>query len=356
MALPSIGRLESEALENYGDMDAYNELLRYDGIVRGLATGEGIKLETGGRDNFVERVLYGQNSNVAARGKNQQVLTVDDDGFTQAKTPQRIVDGAMVYNQIEQDQVAGDWKLAPSLIKDKIQQFSTTWVQVIADLMRQATPGANDPYTLLPGGTTGTVNGILIARTRAQQTTDAATTAGIDRTNAWWQNQYSNTSYDLTSVAGRRGLHLDVYAACTRGDGEAYAPNLGICGTAALSSLGAAADNNRRATYSDGGQIKFGFEDIVFYNARIIRDSSSRFTNKVAFINTKALKIKVLKGQSGVKKEMLTQDNNLGGLPIFWKHQGLSDIDTLNYVTLGYLTFNFVPKSLIDHGLADNVS
>lgn len=358
MAVP-FTRLESEALDNYGSPQAFDNLMRYDGIIEGLGGNEGIKFEEGGQPNFRERLLYGQNSNVAARGKNQQISTVDDEGYTLSSVPQKIVDGSIVYNQIELDQIAGNPAIAGGLIEDKIDQFNSTWIQVIADLLRQATPGANDPYTLLPSGTTGTVNGILIARTPTQQGTDGATTAGISRTNSWWQNQYSNTSYDLTTTAGRRGLHLDVYAPCTRGNSAMFEPNIGICSTVVLSSLGAAADNNRRGTYSDAnGNMKLGYDNIMFYNARLVRDSSSRFLNgsagKVAFINSRAIKLKVLKGQGKVSKEMLDQRNNLKSLPIFWKHKNMSDIDSLNYVTIGYITFNLVPKSLQDHGLADN--
>lgn len=358
MAVP-FDRLVSEALENYGQKEAYDNLRRHDGIIEAFGANEAIKIEEGGRDNFVERTLYGQNSNVAARGKQQQISTVDDEGFTQIKVPQKIVDGSIVWNQIELDQIAGDAKLAPGLIEDKTDQFGSTWVQVISDLLRQASPGANDPYTLLPSGTTGTVNGILIERTPAQQATDAATTAGISRgDNSWWRNQFSSTSYDLTTAAGRRGLLLDVYLPCQRGSGTGMAPNVGVCSRVILASLAGAYDSGKRAMFSEQGTAKFGASNIVFENATLVGDSSSRFLNssagKVAFLNTKALVIKVLKGQGKVTKEMLTQRNNLGSLPIFWKHKAMSDIDTLNYVSIGYITFNLVPKSLQDHGLANN--
>lgn len=361
MAVP-FDRLVSEALENYGQKEAFDNLRLADGIIDAFASNEAIKIEEGGRDNFVERTLYGQNTNVAARGKQQQIDTVDDEGFTQIKAPQKIVDGSIVWNQIELDQIAGNAALCPGLIEDKTEQFGTTWVQVIATLLRQATPGSNDPLTILPSGTTGTVNGILIARTVAQQGTDASTTLGISRgDNSWWRNQFSSTSYDLTTTAGRRGLYLDVYAPCVRGSGKSFEPNVGVCSTVVLASLGAAADNNRRAMYSDAsGKMKLGYDNIMFYNAQLIRDSSSRFLNGsaglVAFLNTKALVMKVLKGQGKVTKEMLTQRNNLGSLPIFWKHKAMSDIDTLNYVSVGYVTFNLVPRSLQDHGLANNCS
>ena len=360
MAVPYT-RIVSEAIESYGDKEASNNLAQYDGITGVFGLKGAIEFEQGGREEFRERTLYGQNTNIAARGQNAQITTVDDEGYTLITTPQRLVNGAIVMNQIQIDQVQGNAALAISLADDKIKQFDSSWVITIADLLRQATPGASDPYTLLPSGTTGAVNGILVARTPAQQGTDGATTAGISRgDNSWWRNQYSNTSFDLTSVAGRRGLDFNVYQPCTRGSGKDWQPNFGISGGAVMASLSASADNNRRGSIADGEMAAFGYDNIMFQNAAIIRDSSSRFLNgsasKVAFVNTKMLKVKVLKGAGKVSQSALNGRNGLKSLPIFWKHQMMSDIDTMNYVSVGYVTFNFVPKSLQDHGLADNCS
>lgn len=371
MAVP-FDRITSEALENYGNKKAFDNLAQKDGIVRAFGlSGDGIKLAsneeleivTGGQSNFVERTLYGQNTNIAHRSKTQEINITDDEGYTLIKVPQRIVDGAIVYNQIERDQVAGEWAIAPGLLEDKFDQYNDSWVQVIATALRQATPGALDPFTLLPSGTTGTVNGILIARTPAQQGTDAATTAGISRgDNSWWRNQYSNTSYDLTSTAGMRGLYNDVYANCMRGIGVGWEPNIGVCGNVAIASFGAAKSNNSRGTYQDAKSQKtqFGADNIMFYNAQLVPDSSTRFVNKVALINTRALKIKVLKGQGNSLKGMMTENNGMGSLPIFWKEGGegsfVNDPKTLLWIKLGYLVYNLVPRSLQDHGLADNIS
>ena len=61
-------------------------------------------------------------------------------------------------------------------------------------------------------------------------------------------------------------------------------------------------------------------------------------------------------GKGGPTQDMLDEENNLKGLPIYWKHKGMSDYASLNYNWVGYLTYNLVPKSLIDHGLADNIT
>lgn len=375
MAVP-FDRITSEALENFGNKKAFDNLAQKDGIVRAFGmAGDGIKLATneelevvvGGQSNFVERTLYGQNTNVAHRSKTQEVDITDDDGFTLIKVPQRIIDGAIVYNQIERDQVAGNWAIAPGILEDKFMQFNDSWVQVIATALRQATPGALDPFTLLPSATTGTVNGILIARTPAQQATDAATTAGISRgDNSWWRNQYSNTSYDLTTAAGNRGLYTDVYAPAMRGIGVGWEPNIGVCANVVIGSFGAAITNNRRGTYQDAKSAKsqLGADNIMFYNAMLVPDSSSRFLNgtagKVALINSRTIKLKVLKGQGNSLKGQMSEDNGMGSLPVFWKEGGegsfVNDPKTLLWIKIGYLVYNLVPRALQDNGLADNCS
>jgi len=368
MALPSqtitYDRLATEVLDNVGSMEAYDNLRLYDGVIEAFGRFGGIVPELGGGPSFNERVLYGSNQTVAFRGKAGGITITDDDGYTMARVTQRIISGLVVWNQVEADQVAGDKWRTGDLMKDKVNQFSSTWVQTWATALRQAVPTANDPLTILPSGTTGDVNGILIPRTPAQQATDAATTAGISRGDySWWRNQYSNTSYDLTTVAGRGALYADVYAPCVRGAGGLYEPNVAPCHAIVLGDLGASSDNNRRGSIADGSKAKFGYDSIMFYNAELIRDSSARFLNgtagKVAFLSVgpnKSLVIKFLKGQGGVKKEMLDQRNNLGSMPIFWKHQAHSDVNSLNWVSLGYCVASLVPKGLQDNGLADNIA
>ena len=370
MAVP-FTRLASEAIENYGSKKAYDNLRRADAIVAALAGGGGIKfakagevqMATGGTA-FRQRTLYGQNSNVAHRGRSATIETNDDEGYTMSEVPIRVLDGSIVFNQVELDMVQGNPAISEGLVEDKIDQFASTWVQVGADALRQGTPGANDPFTLLPDANTGTVNGILIDRTPAQQATDAATTAGISRgDNSWWRNQYSNTSYDLTTQAGRRGLDLDVYWPCVRGLGEGFDPNVGVCARVIIASLGSGVDTNRRTDYQDAsGKAYIGVDTIVLKSATLYPDSSTRFLNgtagKIALINTRGLMLKVLKGSGTTVKDMLDQRNNLGGLPIYWKQGGAkqfeNDIDSLKWVKIGYVSYNLMPLSLQDHGLADN--
>jgi hypothetical protein len=372
MAVPA-DRITTQALEAFGNKQFYDNLAAKDGIIRAFGQGGGIKIAReneieyvqGGQGNFVEGTLYGQNTNIAHRSKTTEVTTTDDEGATQIRVPQRLVDGALVYNQVEMDQIQGRAALSESITDFKFKQFGTSWVQVIATALRQATPGALDPLTLLPGGTTGTVSGILIARTPAQQGTDGATTAGISRgDNSWWRNQYSNTSYALQTQAGYAALYTDVYALCMRGIGVGWEPDIALCANIVLGSLGSGITNNRRGTYQDAksAKMQLGSDNLMFYNAQITPDGSSRFMNgsagKVAFINTAALKLKVLKGAGNSLKGMMDEDNGMGSLPVFWKEGGegsfVNDPKTLLWIKLGYLVYNLCPLSLQDHGLADN--
>ena len=206
--------------------------------------------------------------------------------------------------------------------------------------------------TLLPA-TADVANGILAPQAPASQT---ATTAGISRAdNSWWRNQYSNTSIDISTEAGRASLYSLVYSLCVRGNTKADEPDFGIAATLVLADLGAGGDTARRGTFADERIYNLGLPNIMFYNAALIRDSSTRFNNKVAFITTRDLKIKVLRPQ-GVKidSKMVDENNNLGTLPVAFR-PFQHDIDTLNDVAIAYSVFSLVPSLLDTHGLADNV-
>lgn len=369
MAVP-FSRLQSEALDSYGTKEAFDNLARFDGIVGFLGQKGMIQFESGGQPNFRERSMHGYNTTIGHRGKNAPITQTDDEGFTLISVDQSLVDGSIVYNQQELDQVQGEPSLAPGLIKDKITQFNSTWVSKIANALRQATPAATEPFTLLPSATTGTIRGWLVAQTVAQQVASSIVTAGIPRAEiasldsdsvAWWANQYSTTQRDLTTAAGRAGLYTDIYAPAVRGASRDFEPDFGLCGALVLANLGATADNNRRGvTSSDESMAKYGYDTIKFYNATLIRDASSRFVvsstrHKLALLNSNTIKLKVLKGAGGVTQEMLDEGNNLKSLPIFWKHKNMSDFASLNYNWVGYLTYQLMFKSLQDNGLHDNL-
>ncbi len=364
MAVP-FTQLQSEAIDNYGSKDAYDNLARFNGVIWWLGQKGNIQFEEGGQPDFRERILYGLNSNVGFRGKGVAIPQNQDSKYTLVSVPQKIVTGAINYNQVDIDRVRGNSALAISLIDDETKAFSDTWVQVMHNALTQATPGNDDPLTLLPASGQG-AKGILEPAAPASQT---ATLGGIPRSETvtlpdgttvrWWANQYSNTAFDLTSSTGRRGLYLNVYSKCIRGNGAGWEPDFGLCSDVVWASLSATADGNRRYVV-DEKSLELGFENIRFHNAVLFVDRSDRFLNgsagKVAFLNSKALKLKVLSGSGGVTKEMLDQRNNLKSVPIFWKHKEMSDFNTLNYNWVGYCTLNLVPKSLQDLGLSDNCS
>lgn len=358
----TISTLQSEAIDNYGSKDAFNGLARYDGVVWFCAQQGVISEEIGGQPDFRERLMYGPNTTIGFRGKTGTIPRTDDEGFTLVTVPQKTISGRIIWNQVEEDQVRGNWALAKSKIADKTRQFSVTWPVAIAEKLRQATPGADDPYTIL--GASGVGSAILLPQAPASQT---AVTGGIARSETvtvggdtirYWANQYSNNSMDLTTTAGRQSLLNNVYLPCARGNGSGWAPDFGLIGTTAWASLSAFADTLRRGQLVNDKATSFGFQNIMFEQATLFMDKSTRFLNgsagKVAFLNSKALKLKYLQGAGGVTKEMLDEENNLKSLPIFWKVKGLDDFDTLAKTWIGYCTMNLIPLSLQDHGLADN--
>lgn len=361
MAL-SIGRLQSEAIDNYGSKEAFNALARYDGVVWYLGQKGNIVFENGGQPDFRERLMYGPNTTIDFRSKTASIATTDDEGFTLISVPQKTISGRIIWNQVEEDQVRGNSALALSLIADKTRQFSNSWPITIATKLRQATPGANDPYTIL--GASGEGSAILLPQAPSAQT---AVTGGIARSETasvgaetirYWANQYYGTSADLTATAGRQAVYNNCYLLCVRGNGSGWSPDFGIIGRTAWASLSANADTLRRGQLVNDTAVQYGFKNIMFGDATLFMDLSSRFLNgtagKIAFLNSRALKMKVLQGTGGVTKEMLDEENNLKSLPIFWKVKGLDDWNTLSKTWIGYATMNLVPLSLQDHGLADN--
>lgn len=352
MAVP-FTRLASQVLDNY-NLKLNDALKRQDGIIAVLGATGAIQYETGGGPDFRERIMYGENTNVGWITKSQQITTVDDEGITMASVPQRQIAGAIVINQVERDQVANGSKWAlGDLLKEKMKQFQSTWVRLHHDALLVAIPSATQPFTLLPSATSGTINGILSPVAPASA---AGTTAGISRAdNDWWRNQFTNTSIDISTEAGRAQLYALLYQLCVFGASLEDEPNFGVCAGFILGDLGAAIDTNRRADYEDNKLFKLGFRGIMFHNAMLIRDSSTRLANSIALINTRDLVIKCLRSQGGsYDKELADENNNLGTIPVnMGKFQ--RDIDSLNDVALGYSVCSLVPKMLRTHGLANNV-
>src|SRR3990167_8281719 len=175
MPLP-FNRLQSEAIDNYGTKDAFNNLSRYDGVIWYLGQKGNIVFETGGQPSFRERMMYGPNTTIGFRGAKGTIPTLDDEGFTLISVSQKTISGMILYYQTEVDQVRGNSAIATSLIADKTRQFSNSWPMVVATAIRQASPGGDDPYTLL--GASGEGNAILLPQAPSAQT---ATTGGIGR-------------------------------------------------------------------------------------------------------------------------------------------------------------------------------
>lgn len=345
---------QSTFLDNYGTRLA-NAVKRADGIIKVLLAKKCVEEETSGGENFLERVMYGVNQNIGWRGATTQIPTLEDDAITMAKVPQRIISGSIVLNKVRLDRAkkSGEWSIG-QLIEDCKKIAETGYVQKWADALRADAPAANEPFTLLPSSNANSANGILSPTAPASQT---ATTAGISRAdNSWWRNQYTNSSIDISAEAGRATLHSGLYLGCTFGSSQDDEPDFGLTSGSILADLGAAIDTNRRGDYASNFLAKLGLSGVQFHNATLIRDSATKFANKVAFINTRDLKLKYLTsdGMNKSDKQTWDQENELGGVPVNMG-QWIEDIDSLNWVAKFYAVASLVPCQLRTHGLADNV-
>lgn len=355
MAVP-FSQLASTFLDNY-DTELNNALKAHNGVVAVFGAKGKIKEENGGGPNFRTRILYAGNPNVAWGSQYSQITTLRTEGVTMASVPQRVIRGSIVLNFVDLDRAVrqGEWAIG-NLVEDNKMQAMTTYTQQWAEKLLQATPGADDPMTLLPASASA-ANGILSPQAPSAQT---ATTAGISRgDNTWWRNQYTNTSIDISAEAGRATLYKSLYQNCVFGSTLEDEPDFGLTSGEVLGDLGAAVDTNRRATYEDVAIANLGIPNIKFYRAALIRESSTRLsdgtTSKIALINTRDLYLKFLRPSgNGGSKESWNQDNGLGSVPVAVMPFA-NDTDSLNKIALFYATASLVPAQLRTHGLADNV-
>lgn len=349
MAVP-FTQFASSVLDNY-DTRLHDSLKAANGVIAVFGSRGRIQVEVGGGPDFRGRVLYGANSNGGFRGKNAEIPTAEPEGITMWSVPQRVYSTSIVINQVDRDQIRGKWALG-NLLEDRMRQAETEYVQDWATILLQATPGANDPFTLLPSGTSGTIDGIL---SPVAPGSAAGTTAGISRAdNSWWRNQYTNTSIDMSGEAGDSSLYQNAYSPCIFGNSKADEPDFGLTSFPIFGVIGADASSKRRGTLEDQGVSKLGFRNLVYYNATLIQEASTRIASKIAFINTNYAAIKVLQPSGGRLKQM-DQNNNLGSIPLVMR-EFQRDIKTLNDVATGYIVAALVPLLLRPHGLADNVS
>ena len=349
MAVP-FTQFASSVLDNY-DTRLHDSLKAANGVVAIMGMRGRIRVEVGGGPNFRGRVLYAGGSNGDFRGKNAEIPTNEPEGETMWSVPQRFYTTSMVINQIDRDQIRGKWALG-NLLEDRMRQMETEYVQDVAAALLVAIPAANAPYSILPSGTSGEINGILSPVAPASA---AGTTAGISRAdNSWWRNQYTTTAIDMSAEAGDASLYQNAYAPCLFGAAKADAPDFGLTSFPIFGVIGADASSKRRGTLQEQGVSKLGFNNLVYYNATLIQEASTRIASKIAFLNTNYLGIKVLQPSGGRLRQM-DQNNNLGSIPLVVR-EFQRDITTLNDVATGYITFALVAELLRVHGLADNVS
>ena len=308
-----------------------NEIARNDGIVAVLGSKGRIKIDDGG-DLFETRVEYGENSNFAFRSKLDQIPTNHQDSWLTAKYGQATLSGSAVLNKVEAAQNQGEYAIS-RMIEGMVENAKHTAIRKVADALRAATPGSNDPESI-PS---------LISTTAFGSQTGS--TGGLNRAtyNTWWQNQMSSTAADLSANTGVETVMGFYWNNCSKGTSLAEQPDFGLTTGLMFAALSAFGDNQRQYIKSEEME-KLGFTSIKILNASIIADPSIT-AGYLYLLNTNGLAIHVLR-----TPQMSTIGDTSQSIP-FSVGEFRDDIDTLNSVALMHVTLNLVASSLQRQGV-----
>lgn len=319
-----------------------NEIKRNDSILAIFGLKNRFKIQNGG-DLFEHEIEKSENSNVGWRGRFAQIDTNQQDSWRTLKYSQATLDGSIIVNLIEMAQAASEWK-KHDLMKQNITNTIHTISRKLADALRAAAPGANEPESLLTiiqkaafGTQTGTMGGLNRA--------DYATI---------WQNQYHNTASDLSAQAGLKQLMNFYWQSVSKGAAVMDQSDFGLLSGTQYAGLSAFSDNARRWSNNEE-YSKLGFNNIKVLNMTLVADPAIDITD-LYMLNTNHLYIQILKMDGlpqigGGNGEMDDQQN----IPISWGPLQL-DIDSPNYVKMFFVTMNLTCNSLQRQGVMDNLS
>lgn len=316
-----------------------NELKRNDGIVGVFGAKNRIQIVDGG-DLFEERVEYQENTNFGHRTKFAQIPTAQQDNWLTAKYGQATLSGAAVLNDIENAQNRGEFAIS-SMIEAMIDNATNTSVRQVADALRAATPGNNDPES---------IQSMVEATAFGSQT---STTGGLSRStyDTWWQNQYDNTAADTSANTGIEVILAFYWNSVAKGASMIDQPDFGLTTGTIFAALSAFGDNQRRYQ-NDEDMQKLGFRAIKLLNMSVIADPSIT-AGYFYLLNTNFLRLKVLRTPQ-MKNAGFTGET-APTIPIS-AQPFQKDIDSLNSYALMHATYNLVSSSLQRQGVMDNVS
>lgn len=310
-----------------------NDIKRNEGVIAVFGARKRIRFQDGG-DQIRLRREMAENANVAFRGPTAQIDTALPSNWETAAWNFAHLTGSAVVNEIEQDMNQSEFQIS-SLVEGVLDNLKNTIVRQVAGGFREASPGANNPESLLT---------MLPATAPASQT---GTFGGITRSNATgWVSQFNSTAADLTAVAGINTLTTFIIGDLTFGAGVSEQPDFGLCDRVPFSSLMAFATNQMRYN-TDEKTAQLGFPNVKFLNATLIVDpqlTALGITGTIFFLNTNYCFIKVLRGPS-----MKTIGEEPDTLPVTIK-TWLDDLDSFNKVALARVSYNLVTNSLRRHG------
>lgn len=331
-----INRVLTTTLDRYSPKIS-NELARNDGVVAVFGARGRIEVVNGGQ-RAIETLDKSENTNFDFRSIYSDVPTARQDSREEAKYAWATIDGAVTINDVEKAMNQGPTQIH-NLLNAEVQNAKNTIVRKVADALRESSPGADEPESVLT---------IIENNAAASQT---GSPGGISKaTNTWWRNQYSNTAMDLSSSGGLEALLAFMLQNVSKGNSKNEQPDFGLTTGTLFAALSAGhGDANRRYLGTDATMLKLGFSNIVVMNATIIPDPSIS-TGDLYLINTNYMGLKVLRTPN-----MKTIGDNPQTMPVSIR-PFMTDPKSLHSISVMSLTFALTCSSCQRQGIATNCS
>lgn len=325
----------------------FKNIMLNNGVLYLLGSSGRVKIVRGG-NRFDERVQLGQNSNVGFRSPYVAIPTVMQDNVRTAQYGQATIDGAAVINFVEEDQNAGQYRIS-DLAQYALDELNGTFPNKVADALMAAASGATDPLSI--------VEEIQAVAYGSQ----IRTTGGIARSDfpgntpvSAWQNQFSNSSCDLSSAAGIATATKFAWTCSPGGSALQEQPDIFLTTTGVLAKASGAADVLRRFSVDDK-LVKYGFTNLMINNARLIADRNCA-ASAGYFLNSNYMRIQVLGGtrtkQSGDVKVI---GDGAVSVPLQICKPVESD-NALQEIIKAYLVMNLTLGGLRQFGLMNNLT
>ena len=220
-----------------------------------LSTNDRKKKQDGGA-NIIVPVMYGKNSTIRSYAGYDVLDTTPQDGMTVAIYPWRQVAGSISINRMEERKNSGK-SAVMSLLGAKIKQAEEGMKE---EINRQAfLDGTGNGGLDLFG-----LNLLVEDATAAAWLSDVA---GINRTETWWRNQFTDAAGDSFAALGL-GHMRTMYNNCSKGN---IHPDLILTTQAEYEKYEKVLAANERFIDTKSGDA--GFQNLLFKGSVIMYDS-----------------------------------------------------------------------------------